>query len=231
MSDMASLGSYLRELREDRGLSLEDLCRATRVPPRYLEALEGDDLGALPGHVFARGFLRAYCQALETPPDEAIALYHRQAGVPLPPPPATPGQRVPSAARSRGTVLVSFVLLVILGVSLFAVANVLQSARERASARIEPPASVVPEQSAPRPALPPQPEPGASVTTPALTEVQPSGPPPPPPPAGAVRPVSPPKPVETPVTGGGPSTLGSPSTPYRLVARSEERHGGEEEET
>src|SRR5262245_13822832 len=217
MSDMASLGSYLRELREDRGLSLEDLCRATRVAPRYLEALEGDDLGALPGHVFARGFLRAYCQALETPPDEAIALYHRQAGVPLPPPPVTPGQRVPAGARSRGTVLVSFVLLVILGVSLFAVANVLQSARERASARIEPPASVVAEQSMPAPQ--PTPEPVASVTTPALTEVQPSGPPPPPPPAGAARAVSPPKPAETPVTTAAPSTLGSPSTPYRLVAR------------
>ena len=72
---MASLGSYLRELREDRGLSLEDLCRATRVAPRYLEALEGDDLGALPGHVFARGFLRAYCQALGVSPDEAIAYW------------------------------------------------------------------------------------------------------------------------------------------------------------
>jgi cytoskeleton protein RodZ len=217
MSDMASLGSYLRELRQDRGLSLEELCRATRVAPRYLEALEGDDLGALPGHVFARGFLRAYCQALETPPDEAIALYHRQAGVPLPPPPAPSGQHVPSGTRSRGTVLVSFVLLVILGVSLFAVANVLQSARERASARVEAPPSVAQEQSTP--------EPVASVTSPALTEVQPSGPPPPPPPAGGVRPVSPPKPAETPSTGGAPSTggtpstLGSPSTPYRLVAR------------
>src|SRR5512145_997183 len=99
---MGSLGSYLRELRQRRGLSLEEVSRTTRVAPRYLEALEGDDLGALPGHVFARGFLRAYCQALQTPPDEAIALYHRQTGIPLPSP-ATAGQGVESEARSRGT--------------------------------------------------------------------------------------------------------------------------------
>ena len=132
---MASLGSYLRELREGRGLSLEELSRATRVALRYLEALEADDLATLPGHVFARGFLRAYCQTLETPPDEAIALYHRQTGTPLPAP-ATAGRRVDPGARSRGTVLISFVLLVVFGLALLAVANVLQSARERASARV-----------------------------------------------------------------------------------------------
>jgi len=204
---MASLGSYLRELRQGRGLSLEELSRATRVGSRYLEALEGDDLGALPGHVFARGFLRAYCQALQTPPDEAIALYHRQTGTPLPSP-ATAGRRVESGARSRGTVLVSFVLLVVFGLALFAVANVLQSARERASAR-----GGVSADSEPGSAPPPT-DTAASVTTPAPSEVRPVAPEPQRPnTASAPRPGGPPKPGET------AATFGAVSTPYRLVAR------------
>jgi cytoskeleton protein RodZ len=201
---MASLGSYLCELRQRRGLSLEELSRTTRVAPRYLEALEGDDLGTLPGHVFARGFLRAYCQALQTPPDEAIALYHRQTGVPLPSP-AMQSQRMPSGARSRGTVLVSFVLLVTLGLALFAVANVLQSARDRASARGgTPPAS--------EHAQPPA-ETVAAVTTPAPPAVQPALPPPPPPSAGAMRPGA------TPKVGETLAPAGAANMPYRLVAR------------
>jgi len=203
---MASLGSYLCELRQRRGLSLEELSRATRVAPRYLEALEGDDLGALPGHVFARGFLRAYCQALQTPPDEAIALYHRQTGIPLPSP-AMPGQRIPSGARSRGTVLVSFVLLVTLGLALFAVANVLQSARERASARGTTPPASEPAQ--------PQAETVAAITTPepAPAPVQPALPPPPPPSTGAMRP------GPTPKVGETLAPAGAVNMPYRLVAR------------
>jgi cytoskeleton protein RodZ len=207
---MASLGSYLCELRQRRGLSLEELSRATRVAPRYLEALEGDDLGALPGHVFARGFLRAYCQALQTPPDEAIALYHRQTGIPLPSP-AIPGQQTPSGARSRGTVLVSFVLLVTLGLALFAVANVLQSARERATARGTTPPASEHEQ--------PPAETVAAVTTPAPAAVQPAQPvqpalpPPPPPSAGAMRPGT------TPKVGETPAPAGAVNMPYRLVAR------------
>ncbi len=203
---MGSLGSYLRELRQRRGLSLEELSRATRVAPRYLEALEGDNLGALPGHVFARGFLRAYCQVLQTPPDEAIALYHRQTGTPLPSP-ATPGQRVESGARSRGTVLVSFVLLVVFGIALFAVANVLQSARERASIRGDVPADS--ESASETPAT------DAVAGVAPSGEVKPVPPGPQPPNSAAVsQPTSPPKPEEAP-----PATAGPLSTPYRLVAR------------
>ena len=57
---MASVGDYLRELRQRRGLSLEEMSRATRVASRYLECLESDRFSALPAPVFTRGFIRAY---------------------------------------------------------------------------------------------------------------------------------------------------------------------------
>src|SRR6266705_3388379 len=72
---MSSVGSYLRELRERRGLSLDEISRSTRVLHQYLELLEADDLAALPAPAFTRGFIRAYCQVLREPPDEALARY------------------------------------------------------------------------------------------------------------------------------------------------------------
>ncbi|MGH7324053.1 MAG: helix-turn-helix domain-containing protein, partial [Candidatus Rokuibacteriota bacterium] len=134
---MRSLGAYLRERREGRGLSLEELARATRVAPRYLEALEADDLQALPPPVFARGFVRVCCQVLQAPVDEALALYHGQTGAP--PPTIVEGtalRHVAPETRSSGTVLVSFVLLVVLGLALFAVTLALQSSRDSVGERV-----------------------------------------------------------------------------------------------
>src|SRR3989442_2058260 len=89
---MPSVGSYLRGLRQRRGVSLDEISRSTRIPQRYLEALEGDDFAPLPAPPFTRGFIRAYCQALHEPPDEALACYDAdragRGGPPLAKPPA-----------------------------------------------------------------------------------------------------------------------------------------------
>src|SRR3989338_2045543 len=94
---MSSLGSYLRELRQRRGVSLEEIARSTRVLHLYLEALEADDFDALPAPVFTKGFVRAYCQMLGEPPDQAFALWEPGGGAPPPPPPPAGG-----AARAGG---------------------------------------------------------------------------------------------------------------------------------
>ncbi|HSE93590.1 MAG TPA: RodZ domain-containing protein [Methylomirabilota bacterium] len=137
---MASLGPYLRELRERRGLSLEEMVRATRVASRYLEALEAEDLRALPAPTFVRGFIRAWCQTVGVDATEALARYQELSGAPMPgatrPAAEVAGEHeLPAGSRNRGAVLVSFVLLVILGLALFAVTLVLQSGRDRAERR------------------------------------------------------------------------------------------------
>jgi len=151
---MSSVGAYLRQLREARGVSLEEIARATRVNSSYLHALEADDHGELPAPVFTRGFIRAYCQTLGEPPDQALALYAARADVvatasapsaPVVPRPVSAPTRTASEPppRNRGPVLVSFILLVVLGVALFAVTLALQSGREsgenRRAARQGPP--------------------------------------------------------------------------------------------
>ncbi len=59
-----SFGEVLRSARRTRGLSLEDAERETRIPLKYLAALEDQEYGALPSSVYARGVLRAYANFL-----------------------------------------------------------------------------------------------------------------------------------------------------------------------
>src|ERR1700675_895095 len=116
---MSSLGTRLRELREAKGVSLDDIARSTRVGRRYLEALESDSLGELPSPVFVKGFIRAYCEFLEASPDEALGLYREATGETVKP------DRVQSAVhtlppRRFGPLMFTLVLFIALGASLFA---------------------------------------------------------------------------------------------------------------
>lgn len=174
---MPSVGSHLRQLREARGISLDEIARATRVNSSYLVALETDDHASLPVPVFTRGFIRAYCQALGESPDQSLALYDGRGDVATSvatavpaapsaapsPPRATPSAPRPAhtpepvrrtttepAPRNRGPVLVSFVLLVVLGVALFVVTLLLQSGREMPEERR---AARMPARPAEAPAL------------------------------------------------------------------------------
>lgn len=133
------LGMYLRELRTARGLSLEEVAHATRVARHYLEALEHDGLAELPAPVFTKGYIRAYCQVLGEPPDEALTRYRELVGEAHAA--ALPTKVTRSLEwRGRGPVLVSLVLLVAFGVGLFVVTRSLQSRTQRVADPAAPPA-------------------------------------------------------------------------------------------
>jgi transcriptional regulator with XRE-family HTH domain len=59
-----SSGSTLKQRREARHLSIEQVAEQTRIRMHYLQALENDDLSAIPSMVQARGFLRIYSEFL-----------------------------------------------------------------------------------------------------------------------------------------------------------------------
>ena len=65
-----SIGSTLKQKREARHLSIEQVAEQTRVRTYYLQALENDDLSAIPSMVQARGFLRIYAEFLSLNLDE-----------------------------------------------------------------------------------------------------------------------------------------------------------------
>jgi cytoskeletal protein RodZ len=57
--DDRTIGEALRWAREERGESLEDVERATRVGKKYVAALEANDLKTLPEPVYAKKFVKA----------------------------------------------------------------------------------------------------------------------------------------------------------------------------
>jgi cytoskeleton protein RodZ len=162
---MSSLGIRLRELREAKGVSLDDIARSTRVGRGHLEALESDSWGELPSPVFVKGFIRAYCEFLGGSPDEALGLYREATGETVKP------DRVQSAVhtpppRRVGPLMVSLVLFIALGASLFALRIGLKSSPRpaptvsgaaRGNAESVPSSTPTPVRSAP--AVPVQPAP------------------------------------------------------------------------
>ena len=228
---MAGLGAYLSHLREEHGPSVEELARVTRVAPRFLEALERDDFTALPAPVFTKGYIRAYCQALGVPADEALERYRESVNIPVPvtPVPVSAARSSDDGRRTRGTLLLSFVLLVGFGVALFAVTLFLQSGRPEIGARpVAPPAPSVPPEVKTAAVLPSAEPPANSPESPTTPKVSaPAAPPAPTPVPTAVKPASAPAAADasrtaTAVIEPPPLQLGSVVSPYRLVARTVE---------
>jgi len=145
---MISLGTRLRELRLAKGVSLDDIARSTRVGRGHLEALESDSWGDLPSPVFVKGFIRAYCEFLEASPDEALGLYHEATGEIVKPDRAQSAVHSPPTRRI-GPLMVSLVLFIALGASLFALRIGLKTS--------PPPAPAVPVQPARVPEAEPRP--------------------------------------------------------------------------
>ena len=58
------VGRDLREERERRNVSLEQVAKATRFSMRHLQSLEADLFDELPGGVLRKGLIRSYCQHL-----------------------------------------------------------------------------------------------------------------------------------------------------------------------
>jgi cytoskeletal protein RodZ len=77
---MGELGELLRETRESKGISLAEVEEVTRIRQRFLQALEEEDFAALPGEVFARGFLRNYAMYLGLDPQQVAAMRTGQQG-------------------------------------------------------------------------------------------------------------------------------------------------------
>lgn len=70
-----TVGSYLREVRESKGIGLEEAAAVTRIGKNYLLAIEGEMYDKLPSAAYIKGFLRVYAGYLGLPGDEIVAMY------------------------------------------------------------------------------------------------------------------------------------------------------------
>jgi transcriptional regulator with XRE-family HTH domain len=70
-----NFGERLKRERELREVTLEEITQATRIGPRFLEALENEDWEKLPGGVFNRGFVRSIAHYLGLAEEAFLAEY------------------------------------------------------------------------------------------------------------------------------------------------------------
>ncbi len=62
---MPGIGETLREERLSRGLTHEYISQIIKIRPEFLNALEEENLSALPGNFYAKNFLRRYADFLD----------------------------------------------------------------------------------------------------------------------------------------------------------------------
>jgi len=83
-----SIGQQLRQARQARSLTLEQVARATHVRVHYLQALEAGDLASIPSTAQARGFLRIYSDYLGLESRALMGDPEDRSMTPIPEPPA-----------------------------------------------------------------------------------------------------------------------------------------------
>ncbi|MCA1059097.1 helix-turn-helix domain-containing protein [Rossellomorea aquimaris] len=74
---MTELGNRLKEAREAKDYSLDDLQRITKIQKRYLIGIEEGNYDAMPGKFYVRAFIKQYCEAVGLPP-EVIFEEHKE---------------------------------------------------------------------------------------------------------------------------------------------------------
>lgn len=81
---MSELGQVLQRAREEKGITLDDIQRITKIQKRYLEAIERGHFHVLPGHFYARAFIKSYAEAVGLDPNHLMS--HFQSDLPAQPP-------------------------------------------------------------------------------------------------------------------------------------------------
>ncbi|MBB6282231.1 helix-turn-helix domain-containing protein [Geobacillus subterraneus] len=72
---MTELGKRLREAREEKQISLDELQEMTKIQKRYLIGIEEGNYAIMPGNFYVRAFIRQYAEAVGLDPDELFEQY------------------------------------------------------------------------------------------------------------------------------------------------------------
>jgi cytoskeleton protein RodZ len=77
---LPSFGEKLKQEREKRKITLEQISVSTKIGTRMLQALEEDKFNQLPGGIFNKGFVRAYSRFVGLDEDQTVADYLQASG-------------------------------------------------------------------------------------------------------------------------------------------------------
>lgn len=70
------LGASLRQVRNERRLSVDEVALSLKLSPRIIAALEEEAYDELPGPTYVRGYLRSYGMLLGLPPQQLIEQFN-----------------------------------------------------------------------------------------------------------------------------------------------------------
>lgn len=118
LSQVPIPGQLVRQTREQRGLSIDDMSARTRLTENVLHMVERDDYLGMGEPVYARGYYRKCAEALGLNGDLLVEAYERHSGTMSPVP--TIDQR-PSIAYREGPGRVALIVAIALMLLVFAV--------------------------------------------------------------------------------------------------------------
>lgn len=70
-----SPGQFLKEMREELGLSHAQVSEALYITVHYVKALENDDYTKLPGQTFIKGYYKSYAEYLRADTEKVMNYY------------------------------------------------------------------------------------------------------------------------------------------------------------
>ena len=113
--DHVEFGKYLTQQRELRGLSREEVSRATKISPSLIAALEEGQMERLPSRVFVINYIRSYATVIGLAPEDAVLRYDEvDKATPEPSPVALERER-----RRRAWLVLGVLLVVALAVGAY----------------------------------------------------------------------------------------------------------------
>lgn len=74
-NEVGAFGEQLRQAREAKHITLQEIAATTKISCRALQALEDEHFSQLPGGIFNKGFVRAYARYVGLDEDTMLAAY------------------------------------------------------------------------------------------------------------------------------------------------------------
>ena len=77
------LGEFIARIRQERGMSVEDLSAATKVSVAYIKSIEAGNWKAFPVAAYVRGYLHSICNKLNLNQQQVLKAYVAESGAPV----------------------------------------------------------------------------------------------------------------------------------------------------
>ncbi|PTY41140.1 helix-turn-helix domain-containing protein [Brachyspira hampsonii] len=75
---METIGQILKNAREKKGLTIEELEATTHIVARFIKALENEEFDVLPGEIYVKGFIKNLSDKLSLDADTVLERYNLQ---------------------------------------------------------------------------------------------------------------------------------------------------------